>query len=64
MNPREETDLDGDDRLIAAMRELCQVPAFSLGEEIAKWNQGARMADDWFCPQCGKRGIQTCNCEG
>lgn len=36
MNPREETDLDGDDRLIAAMRELCQVPAFSLGEEIAR----------------------------
>lgn len=38
MNAREETDMDGDDRLISAMKELAKVPTFSIGDEIAKWN--------------------------
>lgn len=44
MNAREETDMDGDDRLISAMRELAKVPTFSIGDEIAKWNASARVS--------------------
>ena len=46
MNPREETDLDGDKRLVEALRSLSVAPTFSIGAEIARvtqqWNQGAR----------------------
>lgn len=39
MNPRDETDLDGDERLINAFRELLQGTTFSIGDEIAKVNE-------------------------
>ena len=70
MNARDETDIDGDTRLISAMRELVTLPKFDLGEEIAAANraiaeiQRARMADDCFCPVCHKRGVRNCNCGG
>ena len=69
MKPHEETDLDGDNRLVEALRSLSDAPKFSIGAEIARvtaqWNQGARIADDCFCRGCGRRGIQGyCqNCE-
>ena len=62
---REETDIDGDTRLVDAMKQLATVPAFSIGDEIAKYNAGARIADDHFCKGCGARGyVYKCeNCE-
>ena len=65
MNPRDETDIDGDTRLINAFRELLQGTTFSIGDEIAKYNAGARIADDHFCKGCGARGyVYKCeNCE-
>lgn len=62
MNPHEETDMDGDIRLTNAWRELLKFPEFNFGEELARANR-ARMADDSWCPTCGKRGVTTCNCE-
>ena len=57
-----------DDRLAQAFREVFQLKAqFDLAEEVRKaneaWNAGARIADDRFCPDCGKRGVTSCNCE-
>lgn len=63
MNARDETDMDGDSRLVEALRSLSKPSSFSLGAEIAKaneqWNQGARIADDCFCRHCGVRGHTT-----
>ena len=59
MNPHEETDIDGDMRLVNAFRELLQGTTFSIGDEIAKYNAGARIADDCFCAGCGSRGYRT-----
>lgn len=61
MNARDETDMDGDERLINAFRELSKVPTFSLGEEIARLTEPqrewARMADE-RCPSCGRLGFR------
>ena len=44
---------------VRAMREILQ-------RDEERYNQGARIADDCFCPLCGARGHRTTcqNCEG
>ena len=71
MNPRDETDLDGDNRLVEALRALTGDPKFSIADELARinrqYNAGARVADDHFCRACGVRGhaslCPTCQSE-
>ena len=63
MDATNETDMGNDERLVEALRSLSKPSSFSLGAEIAKaneqWNQGARIADDFFCRACGARGHTT-----
>jgi len=70
------TEIIDDDRLIQALREVFgKSVTFDMEKEIKRAAKAlypeltdaqrnyARMADDAFCPACGKRGISTCNCE-
>lgn len=57
-----------DDRLARALREVSRLKVeFDIAEEIrketAKWNAGARLSER-HCPDCGKRGVVRCDCEG
>lgn len=46
MNPHDETDLDGDARLINAMRELVNLPSFDLGAEILAVNAVLKLLEE------------------